>query len=87
METEKLLSQAADAKLVRMNEQVLFPLLNRRIDQCLASLCESFKHDGSVKAYEVAYIAAVRDIMVELGQVARHGERAAEKLNLNPSIE
>jgi hypothetical protein len=83
---EKLLTQAADAKLVRMNEQVLFPLLVRRIEQSTADLCESFKHDGTVKVQAVAYIAALRDIMTELTQVARHGERAAEKLNLNPPL-
>lgn len=83
---EKLLNQAADARLIHLNEQIIFPLLQNKIDERLASLCEAFKTDGSVRTGDVAYIAAARDILLELNTKARQGDRASDKLNQNPNI-
>jgi hypothetical protein len=85
-ETERLLNQAANAKLIHLNEQLIFPMLQARVDERLAHLCEAFKTDGTVRLADVAYIAAVRDILMELDTKARHGDRAQAKLNLNPDI-
>lgn len=83
---EKLLNKAADARLIHMNEQVLFPLLHGKVEARLASLCEQFKSDGQVRLGDIAYIAACRDILMELEAKARHGDRASAKLNLNPDL-
>lgn len=78
---EKLLAQAANAKLVHLNEQIIFPLLTVRIDQVLASICHELKHEGKVDSLKVAQIAAMKDLMQELETVARRGDLAAGKLN------
>ena len=83
---QNLLNKAADARLIHMNEQLLFPILEGKVEQYLSQLCETFKDTGEVKVSAVAYIAACRDLMQELEAKARHGDRAAEKLNLNPPI-
>lgn len=82
-EHERLLSRAADAKLIHMNEQVLFPILHKKIEQNLADLCEHFKGKNEVKMSTVAYIAACRDIIMEINSIARHGDKAAVDLDLN----
>ena len=84
---DKLLQQAADAKLVHLNENTIFPLLQSRIDQQIADMCNRMKKDGSVTVADVAYISACRDLMVELSSIAKNGDRAAVKLNLYPDIE
>ena len=86
MSEEKLLQSAANARLIHLNEQLLFPLLQGKIDERIASLCEALKAQGEVKLSDVAYIAACRDLLQELNSKARHGEHAAKKLNLNPDI-
>lgn len=84
---ERLYQAAADARLVHLNEQLIFPMLQANVEARLASLCEAFKAEGTVKLADVAYIAAVRDIQLELEAKARHGDRASEKLNLNPPLQ
>jgi hypothetical protein len=79
----RLISSAADAKLVHLNDGVIFPLLNRKIEEQIADLCETFKGTSTIKASSVAYISACRDIMRELESIARHGDRAAETLGHN----
>lgn len=82
--TEKLMSEAANAKLVHLNQQIVFPLLQEKIEQQLAQMCEKFKTDGTVNPGSVAYISACRDILIELDSIARRGDRAGARLNLNP---
>lgn len=81
---EKLLSQAANARLVHMNEQLVFPLLNRNINAAVAELCHELKTTGAVSLAKVAYIAACRDLSQELEAVARTGDRAVLKLDIKP---
>jgi hypothetical protein len=81
MDKEKLLSQAADARLVHMNEHLIFPLLNKRIDMAVTELCTQLKTDGQVKLSTVAYMAACRDLATELEAIARTGDRAFNQLN------
>jgi hypothetical protein len=74
---EKLVSQAANARLVHMNDQVVFPLLQRNKEQALAQLCQEFKQTGQANVAHIAYISACTDLMAELEAVARTGDRAA----------
>lgn len=83
---EKLYQSAADARLIHLNEQLIFPLLQTKLDERLASLCEALKFEGTVKMADVAYIAAVRDIMLELKAKAGQGDRATDKLNMYPQL-
>jgi len=80
---ERLLNQAADAKLIHLNDGVIFPLLKKRIDMEIADMCASFRTTGEANIASVAYIAACRDIMQELENKARHGDKAAETLGHN----
>lgn len=77
---ERMLSQAANARLVHLNEQLIFPLLTKRVDSAITELCHELKTTGQVKLTTVAYIAACRDLVLELEAVAREGNRAFSKL-------
>lgn len=83
---ENLLRRANDARLVHMNEQLVYPILDLKVEEALAQLCLDFKMNGSVSISKVAYMAACRDLKIELEAVARTGDHAAVKLNLNPPI-
>lgn len=80
---ERLLNSAANAKLVHLNDSVIFPKLNQRAEMELASMCEEFKRLGTVKVSSIAYITAIRDLMQELNGIARHGDKAAATLGHN----
>ncbi len=77
---EKMRQQAADARLVHLNEQIVFPLLQRNVDDAIAAICHELKATGQVSLSKVAYIAACRDLVIELEGIARTGDRAAGKL-------
>ena len=79
----KLLESAANAKLIHLNESLIFPMLDKRVDMKLAELCENFKSKGEVRLADVAYISVCRDIMTDLNSVARHGDKAASVLGHN----
>ena len=83
---EHLLGSANNARLIHLNESIIFPLLHTKVEERLASLCEAFKGKGEVKLADVAYIAAVRDIITELNSKARHGDKATVTLNLNSPV-
>lgn len=85
-ETEKLMRAAANAKLVHLNEQLLYPMLQTKVEERLASLCNELKASGTVKLADVAYIAACRDLLADLEAKARYGDKAAQKLNYHPDI-
>lgn len=85
-EQEALLNKAANARLIHLNEQLIFPLLQTKVEERLASLCDALKSKGEVKLADVAYIAAIRDIREELMAKARQGDQASAKLNLYPDI-
>lgn len=84
---ERLLSQAANAKLVHLNEQLIFPLLDRNCEQAIASLCDTFKSKGLTDPSKIAYIAACRDLKIELEAIARQGDRAVAVLHQGRIIE
>lgn len=79
-----VLSQAADAKLLALNSNVLYPLLNKKIEENLVSLCEAFKRSGSISIEKLAHISVCRDLKVELDTLARKGERAHKIINMFP---
>lgn len=79
---ERLHKSAANAKLLSLNESVLFPLLNKKVEQNIATLCEDFKQGKPVDLNAIAYLAVARDMVQELDSLARHGLRDAEKLGL-----
>ena len=81
---EKLLEQAHNARLVHMNEQLVFPLLRRNIDSAVNQLCNEMKAKGTVSLSIVAYIAACKDLASELEAIARLGDRAVVKLEIKP---
>lgn len=78
---EKLMGQAANARLVHLNEQLVFPLLQSRIEQTLAAACFELSSTGIASVGKLAYIAACRDLIQELGAIARNGDRAVSKLD------
>lgn len=80
------MSQAANARLVHLNEQLIFPLLDRKIAERMAAMCEQVKKDGTASVGDVAYIAALRDLHTELIAITRQGDRASEKLGHNPDL-
>lgn len=83
---DKLLQKAADAKLVHLNSNTIFPLLTRRIDETVAGMCHLLKKDGTVRTADVAYISACRDLMQELEAIARNGDKAAIRVGAIPEI-
>lgn len=78
---QRLHAQAANAKLVHLNEQLVFPLLQRNIDQAIISMCQELKARGVADISKVAYIAACVDLREELIAIARQGDRAVSVLN------
>lgn len=80
---ERLLEQAHNARLVHLNEQLVFPLLKRNIDSAVNQLCNELKAKGTVSLSTVAYISACKDLAGELEQIARLGDRAVIKLEIN----
>lgn len=85
-ERERLLEQAADARLVHLNANTIFPLIESRIEAKLVVLSDLFKEKGEIRPADVAYIVAMRDIRLELDMIAKKGDRSAERLNLNPEM-
>ena len=81
---EKLIAQAANARLVHMNEQLVFPILSRNVNQYIDKLCHDLKVQGTIEIADVAYIAACKDLMLELASIARDGDRAFTKLTEEP---
>lgn len=78
---EKLRQEAANARLVHLNEQLVFPLLQRNVMQTMEQMCHELKAKGTVDPCKVAYIAACRDLMTELEQIAQRGDRAVVRLD------
>ena len=79
-ELDKLRNQAANARLVHLNEQVVGPLLESKVKQSLDSVCHAFKFEGKIDQFKIAYIVALKDLQAELESVARNGDKAALKL-------
>ena len=80
---DRLRQQAANARLIHLNEQIIFPYLARAIDNTLAQLCSKYKADSKVDEAKVAYICACRDLLTDLEAAARHGDRAFARLQDN----
>ena len=78
---ERLLSQAANARLVHLNEQLIYPLLDRNMSVMLEHVCNEVKQKGTVDIAKIAYIAACKDLARELEAVARNGDRAVVNLD------
>jgi hypothetical protein len=83
-EEDKYRLQAQAARLVHMNEEVVFPLLKRNIDQAVGRLVHEFRKDPVPLLNEIAYIAACKDLLAELEAVTRAGNRAVIKLQQEP---
>lgn len=78
---EQMLQQAADARLVHLNEHVVFPLLQRNAEAMLVAMCHELKLKGVADVGKLAYIAACRDLSQELQQIATKGDRAVVRLD------
>lgn len=75
-----MMSEAADARLVHLNESVVFPLLQRNADNMLIAMCHQLKATGMADVGKLAYISACRDLMQELEAIANKGDRAVGRL-------
>lgn len=78
---EKMLQQAANSRLVHLNEQLIFPLLSRNADQMLVGMIHEMKTTGRADVAKLAYIAACKDLASELERVAQTGDRAVVRLD------
>lgn len=84
---EQMLQQAANARLVHLNEQLVFPLLERNADAMLTQVCQELKLGGMPSIAKLAYIAACRDLTQELKAIAMKGDRAVIRLDEHRSKE
>ncbi len=75
------MQKAANARLVHLNEQLVFPLLQRNCESVLGQMCSEFKSSGAVSVSKLAYISACRDLIQELSSIARNGDTAAASLH------
>lgn len=77
----KLRQQVANSRLVHLNEQIIFPLLQKNSEAAIAALCAEFKAKGTVDLAKVAYLTACRDLALELEAIARRGDHAVTLLD------
>jgi len=77
---DRLRLQAQSARLIHMNEGVVFPLLKRNMEASLDRMVHEFRKSGTPLINEIAYMAACKDLMNELMNLARRGDAAVIKL-------
>jgi len=78
---EKTVRLAQDARLVAMNDNVVFPMLDKFAKDTMSKMVSLYKSGQKDFLGEVAYLAALNDLRVKFEHIQTNGNRAFEKLN------
>ena len=77
----KKIEQMNKSRIVDGAKPVLFPMLDKKIENLIAQACGELKSGKSDFVSYVAQISALRDIKWELDRIQKQGNRAAEEIN------
>lgn len=81
----RAMAQSGNARLVALNQSVLVPLLDAKIENGIAILCQNFKAKGQISMEQLALVSVCRDLKEDFKAIARTGEKANQVINMFPT--
>lgn len=81
MSDEKLVAQMNDARLLNAVDNVLVPALEHKISVKLEQACARFRGGETSFLAEVAYMTAIKDLLLEIRQKQTRGHQAIKELH------
>ena len=81
MTDEKLVELMNDARLISACDNVIFPLLRQRIDNRIRIACAQFRGGKTDFIADIAYIAGLEDVLVDLASKQTQGHKAIDILH------
>ena len=80
MSDEKLASIMGDARLISASENIIYPLIELKINQRLNMACGKFVGGKTDFIADIAYIQGLKEIKQELLKLQKTGNQAAFEL-------
>lgn len=80
---EKLVNDLNQGRLANLGADVLFPILTKHRDELVQRMCARFRDGEKDLIAEIAQISYIEDLLAEIQNVSKRGERAFNKLNNN----
>jgi len=74
------MGQMQDARLISASEQVIFPMIDKMIQDRVEVACGKFRSGSTDFIGDIAYITSLKDIYENLSALQRNGMAAYEKL-------
>jgi hypothetical protein len=78
---EQLVEQIHQSRMIDLSSQVIFPLLEKKIEDRLKQACVQFTMGQKDFLADIAYIHALRSLMSELKSKQKQGDQAFLKLD------
>lgn len=81
MTDEKLVNLMGEARLIAASENVIYPLIQKKILDKIEQACGKFRNGETGFVSDIAYIAALRDIETDLKSKQLQGSKAIQVLH------
>lgn len=81
MTDEKLVNAMNDARLISACDNVIFPILQLRIENRIKTACAAFRAGQREFSGDIAYIAGLQDLMSDLSMKINQGNKAIQILH------
>ena len=78
---EKLAELMTQGRLIAASDQVLYPMIQKKIQERLTLACAKFTGGELNFLADIAYISALKQIESELKSIQKQGNNAFVKLN------
>lgn len=81
MNDEKLVSLVNESRMISASENVIYPLIQKKIQERLTQACAKFNGGEQNFLSDIAYISALKQIENELKSLQKQGNEAYLKLD------
>lgn len=78
---EKLAELMSQGRMIAASDQVIYPLIQKKIQERLSMACAKFTGGEQNFLSDIAYISALKQIETELKSIQKQGSDAYLKLN------